>query len=77
MKKFKDKICEGKVEDMLDSIFDALDDGGKASQVILDYLDDEFINSPEYVPDETSEYYIEKMSDSQIKTLYKKIKKYL
>ncbi len=50
---------------------------GKGAQIAWDWFMKEFDDSKIYAEDAVPEDYLEKMSDKQIKTLYKLVKKYV
>lgn len=78
--KLKQLLIESQQDnEEINVLFDAIigDLGSKAEKITNDYIEAEFINSPDYKPDEPNTYYLEVMENSQIKDLYQQIKKYI
>jgi len=73
------KVLENKIDDMIEDLFDVMigDHGDKAEEIANKWIDDNYINSPEYEPDEPNTYYLEVMDDDQVKELYNLVKKYI
>ena len=71
---FRDYLTEKSIDDMAEEI-GMLD--GKGAQIAWEYMEDLSHDFGIYPGDATPEDYLEKMTDKQIKELYKLVKKYV
>jgi len=68
-----EKVIED-VSLIIDKLLETIATDSIQADLISEYINEECINSPDYIPDETEEYYIENvLSDYQLEHLLKEV----